>query len=167
MSESDPLDILKSAILLEKRGHAFYQKVADSSESESVKEFFEMMAAEEVKHIQVLSDQYKSYQETGKFSPGNLRRGETEGVAATVLTESLKSQISGAGFEAAAVAAAMSMEERAIRLYSERAKESGDTEEKALYRWLADWETDHLHILSEIDRDITEKAWTDSGFWPF
>ena len=88
-------------------------------------------------------------------------------MAAGVLSRNLKDQLSAAGFEAAAVAAAMSMEERAIKLYSERAEAAEDAGEKALYRWLADWETEHLHFLAEIDRDITERVWTDNQFWPF
>ena len=47
MTEPTAEDILKSAILLEKRGRAFYTKVAKQTEHEGVREFFEMMADEE------------------------------------------------------------------------------------------------------------------------
>ena len=39
------LDILKEAILLEWRGRAFYRKVADQTQNEAVREFFETMVA--------------------------------------------------------------------------------------------------------------------------
>jgi len=72
MSDDKTMEILKSAILLEKRGMAFYQKVADQATAKSVKEFFEMMADEEVKHVQILVDQFKAYQRNGQFAPGGF-----------------------------------------------------------------------------------------------
>ena len=61
----------------------------------------------------------------------------------------------------------MGLEERAIKLYSQRAKAADDPQEKALYQWLADWETQHLESLARIDREITEAIWNDNNFWPF
>ena len=51
-------EILKCAILMEKRGQAFYTKVAQQASGEVVKRFFEMMAEEEKNHIKILSEQY-------------------------------------------------------------------------------------------------------------
>ena len=47
MSASQALNILKEAILLERRGKAFYNKVAEQAADPSVKEFFEIMAKED------------------------------------------------------------------------------------------------------------------------
>jgi rubrerythrin len=167
MTQSKSMEILKTAILLEQRGSAFYSKVASSTESPAVKAFFSMMAEEERRHIKVLSEQAKSVQEAGVFSSTPIQPEEHSQVAARVLSEELKEQIAAAGFEAAAVSAAMAMEEKSIRLYSDRAKESDDPEEKRLYRWLAEWESEHLQFLAAIDRDITEKIWFDNSYWPF
>ena len=75
--------------------------------------------------------------------------------------------MSAADYEAAAISAAMSMEENAIKLYSNRSAEADDPNEKALYQWLADWEKQHLHFLSDIDKELTEQIWNDNSFWPF
>ena len=116
------LDILKSAILLEKRGKAFYRTVADQSTNADVKEFFETMAAEEVQHVKILSDQYKAFKENGIFQgPGHLGNGCR---FQKVLTPEVKDRIAAADFEAAAISAAMLMEERAIALYSRRSDEA-------------------------------------------
>jgi rubrerythrin len=165
--KSSPLDVLKSAILLERRGKAFYQKVATEAKSEPVREFFEMMAAEEDRHIEVLSKQFQFFQTNNAFLPDSFEKTDTSKLASSILSQELKDKIGAAGFEAAAVAAAMSMEERAIRLYSGRAGQADDPAERELYGWLAEWETEHLHFLAEIDREITEKAWNDNQFWPF
>ena len=50
MSDDLAVEILKKAILLEKRGKAFYSNAAQNSENDDVKNFFELMAAEEDKH---------------------------------------------------------------------------------------------------------------------
>lgn len=166
MVETDALTILKRAILLETRGKAFYKKAAEEAGNQVVKEFFEMMAAEEVSHIKILSEQYKSYQANNKFIPRAVDEYSAD-VVEQIITEKLIESISAAGFESAAISAAMGMEERAIKLYSLRAEEATDLNEKALYRWLADWETQHLELLAKIDKEVTETIWNDNSFWPF
>lgn len=167
MSEDKAVEILKNAILLEKRGNAFYSQVAQHTSGKAVKKFFEMMADEEVKHIKILSDQFKAYQDKKRFDPGNFNDDHSIGIASNVLTEDLKAEIAAADYEAAAISAAMSMEERAIKIYSARAEEAKDSNEKALYEWLARWETQHLKFLSDIDRELREQIWNDNSFWPF
>ena len=166
MSTANPLDILKSALLLEIRGQAFYKKAAQQAESQAVKDFFETMAAEEVRHVQILSDQYKAVKAKGQFIAPSIEGTPTE-VAENVLADSLKTRISAAGFESAAISAAMGMEERAIKLYAQRAAEADDPEEQRLYKWLAEWEGKHLEYLARIDREVTEAIWNDNSFWPF
>jgi rubrerythrin len=167
MSEDRATEILKNAILLEKRGQAFYSKVAAQASGAAVKDFFTRMAQEEVTHVKMLSEQFKSYSTHKKFKPAAYQdQGEFK-TASDILTKDLKRQISAADFEAAAIAAAMSMEKNAIEIYSRRAAEAQDPDEKALYDWLAKWETAHLNFLSKLDRELTEEIWHDNRFWPF
>jgi rubrerythrin len=165
MTENSSLDILKNAILLETRGKAFYRTAANQSTNSDVKAFFETMAAEEVQHVKILSDQFKAFKETGKFKAPDT--SETGTISQNVLTPEVKSRIAAADFEAAAISAAMLMEERAISLYASRGKEAQDPEEQKLYQWLADWEKEHLEFLAAIDAELKERIWNDSGFWPF
>jgi rubrerythrin len=167
MSEDRATEILKNAILLEKRGQAFYSKVAAQASGEAVKKFFTLMAEEEVSHVKILSEQFKSYSTHKKFKPAAYRgQGEFK-TASDILTHDLKKQISAADFEAAAIAAAMAMEKNAIEVYSGRAAEAQDPDEKALYDWLAQWEAAHLNFLAKLDRELTEEIWNDNRFWPF
>lgn len=167
MKENTAEKILKGAVLLEIRGKSFYQKVANDSESQAVKEFFEKMAGEEEKHIKALAHQYKTYQATQKFDPEALLPDEKSGTSEKVLTEKIKQQISAAGFEFAAIAAAMAMEREAIQYYSAREKDAQDPGEKAIYNWLARWESQHLAMLVDIDQAMTREIWNDNNFWPF
>ena len=167
MSEDKTVDILKQAILLERRGQAFYSQVAQQASGKAVKAFFNFMAEEEVKHVRILSDQFKAYQNNKSFTPEDMNDEHNAGVASNVLTQEMKNEISAADYEAAAISAAMSMEENAIKLYSGRAEDAEDSNEKALYGWLAKWEMQHLKFLSEIDRELKEQIWNDNSFWPF
>ena len=166
MSEDKTIEILKNAILLEKRGMAFYSKIAGQTSGKAVKEFFEMMADEEVKHVEILAEQFKAFQKNKKFTPGAYQEDHSS-ISSKVLTKELKGEISAAGYEAAAISAAMAMEKNAIKLYSDRAAETEDLNEKALYQWLSRWETEHLNFLAEIDKELTEQIWYDNNFWPF
>jgi len=66
------LEILKMAILMEKRGHAFYAKVAEQTSYPEVKHIFLTMADEETKHIKFLSEQYISYEKNQIFQQVEL-----------------------------------------------------------------------------------------------
>jgi rubrerythrin len=166
MEENSTLEILKQAILLEKRGKVFYQNVAEKTENRATRDVFEMMAAEEQKHINTLSEQFKAYRKNKKFIPGS-HDSESSSVASKVLTEEIKEKISAAGFEAAAISAAILMEERAVKLYSESMENTSDPEAKSLFEWLTRWEREHLSLLLDIDKTLKEKIWFDNKFWPF
>ena len=103
MSADVTVEILKQAILLEKRGQAFYSQVAQQASGKAVKQFFEMMADEEIKHVQILSDQFKAYKENNKFSPEAVNEDHNGDVANNVLTQEMKKEISAADYEAAAI----------------------------------------------------------------
>lgn len=166
--ENQALNIIKKAILMEARGKALYQEVADKTSSPEVKKIFELMVAEEQTHIEYLSEQYKSFAKDKTFIKQDLQNAETdETIAKLILNPSIKQQISGAGFEAAAITAAIDMETKAIEIYNKWAEEATDEHEKALFKWLADWEKSHYEMLLKLDKELTEQIWFDNQFWPF
>ena len=168
MDTKTTTDILKEAILLEQRGRAFYSNIAAQTQSDAVKRLFTMIADEEQEHIRFLSEHYRYYQKNNFFMNVALQTGNTpDEVAKSVLTEEMKSQISAAGYEAAAISAAMDFEAKAVELYSSRSEAASDTNEKALYKMLADWERGHHQWLARIDKDLREEIWYDNNFWPF
>jgi rubrerythrin len=161
------IDILKEAILLERRGQAFYSKVAEQSENSAVKAFFETMAGEEGHHIEILESQFSAYVQNQQFAPLSAQDRQGQPASQAVLSNALKQQIAAADFEAAAISAAILMEERSISLYSQRAESAQDPAEETLYLWLADWERGHLSYLARLDHEIKEAVWNDRQFWPF
>ena len=166
MEESKTLEILKTAILLERRGKAFYSQVAEQTKDPDVKNIFEIMAKEEDDHIRFLSEQFENYIKTKAFKTTAMP-SEEDNTAEKILSENIKKNISAASFEASAIASAIDMENRAIAVYSERAESALDPEEKIFYKWLADWERGHHKLLYELDKELKEKIWNDNSFWPF
>ncbi len=166
--ENQALNIIKKAILMEARGKALYQEVADKTSSPDVKKIFELMVAEEQMHIEYLSEQYKSFAANKSFIKQEFQSNQNDDtIARMILDPKIREQISGAGFESAAINAAIDMETKAIETYSRWAEESADENEKALFSWLAEWEKTHHEMLLKLDKELTEKIWFDNQFWPF
>jgi rubrerythrin len=166
MSKS-AVDILKEAILLERRGKAFYTMAAKQTESEAARKIFEMMAAEEEEHINFLSRQFAYYEKNKSFMKVGESADNDESTVMAILSEEIKSQVSAAGYEAAAISAAMDFETRAVQIYSERAASASDKNEQEMYQMLADWEKGHHFWLHKINEDLKEQVWYDNNFWPF
>lgn len=167
METKTALDILKTAILLEKRGKAFYETVAGKADDPEVKKIFTIMAKEEQLHIEFLSHHYRQYEAAGSFDKSIAFPKADESIANMVLDKDITKRISAAGFEAAAISAAIDMENRAIEVYSKRASDSSDLIEKQLYQFLADWEKEHHKLLHELNEDLKARIWNDNQFWPF
>ncbi|MFO7729229.1 MAG: ferritin family protein [Spirochaetia bacterium] len=166
MNDTQVLDILKKAIILEQQGQSFYKQVATHTSSEAVKNIFTIMAEEEKKHEQLLTQQASQYQNSGSFDfKGNL--GDPEEFSREVLSKQITGQISASSYEAASISAAIAMEEKAVELYSQQAEKEQDESAKAMFEELSRWEKTHSAFLSEIYQDLLESSWYDSSFWPF
>lgn len=165
MSQETALDIIKGAILLERKGKAFYETTARNTGSDAVREIFETMAAEEEKHIDILSKHYESLVRSGKLIAVKYEKLPQQ-ISAAVLTKQVREQITAASFEAAAITAAMAMEDNAVKFYSQRAATTKDMLEQNLFNWLTNWEKTHLQFLSDLDNELKESIWYDNQFWP-
>jgi rubrerythrin len=157
MPEDAAIEVLKMALLLERQGKVFYEQVAGQTRSPAVQELFGTLAAEEQKHAEILAKR------GGFAAPGPV----PDSLSKLVLSEEIRKQIGAASYEAAAISAAIDMENRAVALYSGRAGEASDPAERAVYQWLAEWERGHQRFLARLHQELLEEIWQDSGFWPF
>ncbi|MEI6454934.1 MAG: ferritin family protein [bacterium] len=166
MTNDKLFDILKQAILMEKRGHSFYSTVAGQTKDPEIKRIFQTMADEETTHVKILSEQFIHLKNVHSFE--NLELPDIpDMLSGMILSGEVKKNISSAGYEAAAISAAIDMEKRAIEVYGNQAGQTTDPAEKKLFNWLSDWEKGHLKILSDLDNELKEKIWFDNQFWPF
>jgi len=165
MAEEKTLDILKGAVLLEHRGRALYRSVIDSSPSEGVRELFNTLYREEEKHIDILTKQFARISKGESFDISELT-DEHASLLDAVVTEKIVKRVSGAGYEAAVIAAALEFEKNAVKFYSDRASSAESKEEKKLFKWLTEWEKGHMLMLARLDNELKEKIWYDNQFWP-
>ena len=166
MDTNRAVEILKTSILMERQGKAFYSVVATQTKSESVKAVFALMAEEEDQHIEFLTRQFKNFAAKSEFLDAeelDLPRP----VDRDILTKDIRREITAASYEAAAISAAIDMENRSVMIYAERAEETEDPHEKELYAFLANWERGHTKILTDMNEQLLEEAWNDNQFWPF
>lgn len=87
--------------------------------------------------------------------------------APDILDETLKNKINAASFEATAITAAISFEQKAVKMYAQRAEQADNPEEKKMYTWLSTWEKTHLKKLEALEKSLIEDVWNDNRFWPF
>ncbi|MBC7220334.1 ferritin-like domain-containing protein [Candidatus Bipolaricaulota bacterium] len=158
-------NILKGALLLEKRGKALYEASARGAQDEAVREIFLTLAQEEGRHIEVLSQAFADLMRTGQVTMGAPTEGPTQ-IAARVLSRAIKTELSAVSYEAAALYAAMALEERSVAFYADAERNSSGAAQ-SLYRWLAQWERSHLDLLTSLDQELRQRVWNDQRFWPF
>ena len=163
---SAQVDILKQAILLEKRGKAFYEQIASHTKELEVKEFFLEMAKEEGVHIEILTKAFRQISESKKFAEEQFTDTPDE-LSKFVFSDEMIQKLGAASYESASIGAALDMEVKAVELYTERSKTAEDPAEQALYSWLADWEKTHMDYLDAINKDLIEQSWYDNRFWAF
>jgi len=167
MDKSNTLTILKHAFLIERKGKNLYQKAMDHAKDDAVKAFFKDLVKDEQEHMNILEKQFKAYMAGGKFMAGGFENDASAVTAPDILDETLKDKINAASFEATAITAAISFEEKAVNMYAQRAQEATDPEEKKMYNWLSVWEKTHLKKLMALEESLLENVWQDNNFWPF
>ncbi|GAB4175027.1 MAG: hypothetical protein Kow00108_10140 [Calditrichia bacterium] len=166
MITENVLDILKNAILMEKKGKAFFESVAKQTQNESVREIFESMAEEELGHIKYLSEHFKNVRDNGKFMPVEKPEDEDE-FSHEIITKKIREEVEAASYEASAINAAMLFEKQAVDFYTSQAEQVKSEEAREVLQWLASWEKTHLKLMEDLDRELREKVWNDNNFWPF
>jgi rubrerythrin len=165
MSEEKKLDIIKGAILLEYRGKSLYESAVKNTEIGPVKELFEFLAMEEDQHIQLLEKQFKKIAKNDESSLDESMLSESKSDG-KIITSEIVDKVSGAGYEAAIIGAALEFEKKAVDYYSTHAASAKNRGERKLYNWLTDWEKGHMVMLAELDKEIKEQIWYDNSFWP-
>ena len=152
---------------MERKGKSLYEKAMEHVQDESVKAFFKDLVDDEQEHMNILEKQFKSYMTDSKFMAGGFENDASVVDAPAILDATLKDKINAASFEATAITAAISFEEKAVNMYAKRSKEATDPEEKKLYNWLSIWEKTHLKKLMSLEASLIEDVWNDNSFWPF
>ncbi|MCP4611896.1 MAG: ferritin family protein, partial [Planctomycetes bacterium] len=155
------LEILQSALNMEKDGHEFYLKAAQNSQSDVARNLFEVLAKEEIVHQEVISEIYEALKSGNQWPDVRItpvHAKNAENIFSAALKDPLPEKAAADDLEAVGIA--LTMEERSFKLYSERAKESTHTTEESFYKALAIEEQSHIMSLRD-----TEEYLTDTEGW--
>lgn len=162
--------ILKDAIQVESDGYHFYKMAADQTIDPKGKEMLESLASDEIKHMKTLKEQYKLYQEQGKFDweekKLKMKIPFDPSSVSPIFSESFKKRLDETHFEMAALSIGIMLEQNSIALYKKSAEETEDPQAKALFSFLANWEGQHLRALISQYNYLKEEYWNDARFFP-
>jgi len=162
------LDILRKAYQIEVDGYTFYSMTAERAEKAAVRELFEKLAHDEVQHQGYLKAVLSRVDTEGKEAfKLNLRIPELAAFSQKVFTDRFREQARGAAFEIAVLSIGMQLETNAISHFSSAAARATDVEVREFYRFLADWEKQHLDALQALHDSVRSDFWAASGFSPF
>ena len=162
------LDGLLQAIKGERDGQSFYQMAANSTKDPKAKEVFTQLAAEELDHMQFLTQQHESVLETGR--PNQTRRlgprADLSGMS-PIFSDGIKARIGDAHHDMSALSIGMQLELDAMKFYKEQAEATKDPVVRSFYSELAEWESGHYAALMSQRDELKEDYWSANGFSAF
>jgi rubrerythrin len=141
---------------------------ADRAAKPAVQELFDKLARDEVQHKAYLQSVIGSYEEKGVAAFNvNLRDPDLRAFSTTIFTEEFKRQAQGADFELGVLSIGMTLETNAIRYFTGAAEDATEHEVREFYRFLADWERQHLEALQALYNGVRQDFWHEGGFAPY
>ena len=162
------VDGLLKAMKAERDGNSFYLMAANSTGDPKGRQIFEVLAKEELDHLQFLKEHYDSWVETGKLSATAKlhERLELSGPS-PFFSDSFRKRIADAHCEMSALSIGIQLELDAMAFYRTQSELTTEPEAKAFLAELADWETGHYRALLKQQEELKDDYWSEAGFSPF
>jgi len=168
MTDNDIREILKKAYQIEVDGYTFYSMAAERASKPAVQELFDKLARDEVQHKAYLQTVIGAYEEKGVAAFNmHLRDPDLKAFTSTIFSDEFKKQARGADFELGVLSIGMTLETNAIKYFAGAADNTTEDEVRDFYRFLADWEREHLEALQGLYNGVRQDFWSDGGFSPF
>jgi rubrerythrin len=162
------LEVLQKAYQIEVDGYTFYAMTAAQAAKPAVRELFEKLANDEVQHQAYLKAVVSRFDAEGTAAfKLDLRRPELTVFSQQVFTDRFRRQARGAEFEVAVLSIGMQLESNAIDHFTSAAAGATSVEVGEFYRFLADWEKQHLDALQGLFNSVRTDFWAEAGFAPF
>lgn len=160
------LAVIKDAMELERRGHAFYLQAAETTGSRAGKGIFLTLARDELEHLAYLDKVFRSLVSSGAMPAGLPEPSEAASVRPpshpTVFSSPKEAadEIQASAGEIDALRRGIQAEQDSIALYGQALANATAPEEKRLFGTLVAVEEGHLAILQGEYDYITR-----TGFW--
>jgi len=158
---------LAVAIQTELEGFEFYKIAAQKSKDDGAKKMFESLASDEVKHSNMLNDQYQLIIQGKDFKPFRKPPKSRLKVKSPVFSKEFLESKKQKNFEMSALSIGIMLEQNAIDFYREQKESSSDAKTKKFFHDLAVWEGDHLRALIAQKRFLQRAIFDEARFEPF
>jgi rubrerythrin len=161
------LEAIKTAIITELRGYEIYKAAAERATDPAAKQMFASLAEDERHHKMFLERNFRSVFEKGEWAVPATAENLSPLDDSEIVNPDFLKRVKGGAFEMAVVAAGCELEKSAISYYKKAAADCPDEESAKVFRFLADWEKDHLNSLNELERRLKDEYFASQGFAPF
>ncbi|MBU0640623.1 MAG: ferritin family protein [Planctomycetes bacterium] len=159
---------LLAAIKAERDGHSFYSMAATSAQDQKAKGVFAQLAAEELEHMNFLTQHYESVLKSGRpDQTARLGPRADFGGLSPIFSDGVRTRIKGAHFEMSALSIGMQLEADAVKFYQAQSAAARDAAVKKFFNELAEWESGHYQALRSQQELLKEDYWAAGGFAPF
>lgn len=155
---------VKQAILNEIEGYEFYRMAMKEAQSAEVKEAFEELAEEELKHVEWLKEFFEKLKDgqEDEYKLADLPDPPTPGIFKWD-----KVDRKNAGIAVSVFGIGMQMEKSSMEFYTKAAEKTMNKEAKKLYTTLAAWEKTHYEQFAKEYEDLQHEWWSEQGYAPF
>jgi rubrerythrin len=161
------MQALTKALKAEVEGQNFYLMAADQTRDARARKVFRQLAREEKNHELFLWAQYQSILEKrGPDAAATMGSRSALTEPGPIFSPEFADHITSAHFEVAALAIALRLELRAVKLYREAAEQTQDPMLRTCFEDLARWEAGHRDALTRQLDDLRLDYWSTGGFTP-
>ncbi len=151
---------LKTAIEIEDQGLLNFLKFARQTKDTTGKNMFIRLAMDEHEHRRIIEKQLNNLMEGKPLVNVEIPKSEIEQVAPMIREKQQKTRGESGLLEIDALNTALDLERKAASFFREQATLISDSEAKALFTRLAEWEDAHFDIIqAELD------SIQGTGFW--
>lgn len=144
------MDIYEFAMQFEKDGEKYYRDIAESVENEGIKKILGILADEEVRHYEILSEMKSRTPDIGETKTLNSVKNVFQ-----KMKKSGKKLGPGMG-QVELYKKAQELEKKSEEFYSQKSDEVKDLSQRALLLKLAEEEKRHFVVLENIIQFVTK-----------
>ncbi|MFC2163124.1 ferritin family protein [Candidatus Altiarchaeota archaeon] len=152
--DENALDVLETAMQLEKDGLRFYHQVSENIEDKQVADVFQKLGRDEADHLEFLEMQYESLAKSESWMVFQelYREDETadDRPAHLLDNEKIHHLIHEGMTSAQAVKVGIKLEKDSVRFYELQSKSCGDPSGQQMYLKLMDFEKGHVKDLETL-----------------
>jgi rubrerythrin len=154
------MDIFEYAMQMEKDGEKFYRELAAKATSKGLTSILEMLADEEVKHYQTVSQM-----QAGSATMAESKiLDDVRNVFSEMEAPAEEFDLSGGQIEM--YRKAQDIEEQSRKFYADKADETGDDQFVELFTRLAEEEKRHYVLLGNIIEFVSRPSqWLEDAEW--